>query len=108
MSLIEDQLEEKTYVVRFGQGVTNRMGGRDDRNQLAVLSYLQSLMNRTNIDLVDEFGRDVTVKVQPGLAYDEIEDDGGWTYEVRFRVKIQKRPFYWGMGATWGDSYVWS
>lgn len=108
LSLIEDQLEEKEYTVRIGNGTSKRNGTLDDRDPLAVLSRLVALMNRGAIEFVNEFGRVVSGKVRSGLRYTQVEEDGGYYFRVTFRVKIQRQPFYWGSGATWGDVYSWS
>lgn len=108
VSLIEDQLEEKEYTIRIGNGTTNRRGIKDERDPLAVLSRLVALMNRGAIEYVNEFGRTVSGKVRSGLRYVQVEEDGGYYFRVTFRMKIQRQPFYWGAGATWGDVYSWS
>jgi hypothetical protein len=108
LSLIEDQLEEREYTVRFGYGVTNRRGISDMRDPQALLQRLVTYMNRGALEFVDHKGHTISGKVRSGLKYMEIEHDGGYESRVTFRVKIQRQPFYWGAGATWSDVFSWS
>lgn len=108
VSMIEDQLEEKEYTVRIGTGVTNRMNIQMTNDPVALVARLISYMNRGAIQYIDESGRKVSGKLRQGIQYVKIEDDGGWYLRVTFRVKIQKQPFYWNGGATWGDVYSFS
>lgn len=108
LSLIEDQLEEREYTVRFGMGVTNRIHVRDERDPLSLLQRLVAYMSRGALNFIDQHGRSLSGKVRSGLRYTAIEQDGGYEYRVTFRMKIQRQPFYWGSGATWSDIYSWS
>lgn len=108
LSIIEDQLEEKTQHVRFGSGVSNRNNTPDQSDPLAKLSLFIALMRRGALKLTDEFGRIMTVKVSQGITYDQMEEDDGWQFVVTFKYKIQKQPFYWNAGGVWGDRFTFS
>lgn len=109
ISLIEDQLEEKEYTVRIGQGVANRFGiSMHEQDPVAAMARLIALMNRGAVWMIDERGRSVSVKIRSGLKYEQVEVDGGWYFRVTFRVKVQRQPFYWGAGSVWSDAYSWS
>lgn len=108
LSVIEDQLEEKTMNIRFGAGVLNRQRVADSYDPLAKLALFTALMRRGTLKLTDEFGRLMTVKVNQGISYVQTEDEGGYAFTVTFKYKVQKQPFYWNAGGIWSDRFTWS
>lgn len=108
-SVLEDQIETKTYVARFGPKTENRAGTLDTRDPVAVRNQIIALQAEGPIEINDEDGSFAIGKVQPGISYRKRKSKmhDGWEHSVKLRVSILKRPFDWDQGAIWDDSFLW-
>jgi hypothetical protein len=104
-----EQQERRQYTVMVGR---SRKANRalDQRTVSTLLNRLWGLQWADPVTLLDRTNTTTVVKVEEGMAYQEVMDPvtQEFLYRVSFTVRILRRPFYWGTGARWGTDITWA
>jgi hypothetical protein len=104
-----EQMEERQYVAILGYLNSTNKGGRDFNTVLTKFSQLYALQDSGPVDMIDELGQKVLVKVEPGLVYELIPEREGQppTYIARFSVTLLGRQFIYDAGQNFDSIYAW-
>jgi len=101
--------EQRVYRILLGQTSENTNRARDRRDPGALWAQLWALQAEGPVPMRDHHGIDLTVKVEPGMSYEERELAGGraWAMVATVTVSILSRPGYWDV-SSWNTDATWS
>ncbi len=109
--------ERRRYPIRVQRGQKTRNGATDRRNPARVWQQIVDFQRAGPIDMVDEQGNQLTIRVRGGMPFKQVEDkeSGDWTYIAALDVTVLDivamggvgRTFKWNDGTKWNSSAVW-